>query len=136
MHDIRHPTQFFDRFEHTPRKENRPFVIVGEETSLSVAQREFTLKVVLVVDKIDLDTGRRDRRDLDNQLMVVIVDDQIHARKADHFVKLVPPLVDKSVTRHESADLITSFLHALRQSPAQCRHIIFSKIWRYLLTDI
>ena len=71
--------------------------------------------------KIDLDTGRRDRRDLDNQLMVVVVDDEVHTREPDHLMQLMAPFVDAAVSGHERADFVAALLHRLRKFPAQKR---------------
>ena len=50
--------------------------------------------------------------------MVVVIDDQVHSRQADHLVQLVAPFVDQTVTRHEGSNLISSFLHILGERSA------------------
>ena len=136
MHDIRAPAELLDRFEHAPGKEDRPLVVIRKKRSVFVPDHGLAVKIVLVVDEVNLHAGRRNRRDLDNQLMIVVVDDQIHSREADHFVQLVAALVDQPVTGHEGPNLVSSFLHPLRKRPAQYGHIGFRKIRRDFLTDI
>ena len=58
-------------------------------------------------------------RDLDDELVVVVVDNEVHTRQADHFVELVPAFVDAAVTRHERAYFIPTLLHRLRESAAK-----------------
>jgi hypothetical protein len=45
--------------------------------------------------------------------MVSIVNNKIHPRKPDYFMKLIPSFVDTTIPRHESPDLFASFLNAL-----------------------
>ena len=50
--------------------------------------------------------------------MVVVVYDEVHARKADDFMELVASFVYDPVTRHERPRFIAPFLHGLNQQPA------------------
>ena len=68
--------------------------------------------------------------------MVVVVDDQVHARQADHLVELVPAFVDAAVTRHERAYFIPTLLHRLRESAAKSGAFRLWKIRGNLLTDV
>ena len=132
MHDGRVPAQFLDRFEHAAREEDGALVVVGEPPCI-VGKHRLAREIVVVVD---LHAGGRDRRHLDDELMVVIVDDQVHARKPDHLVKLVPPFVDATVTRHERPDLVSPLLHRLHQLPAQRGLLGLRKVGENLLTNV
>ena len=72
-------------------------------------------KVFVVIDEINLHASLLDRRYLDDQGMIGIVDDQVHAREPDHLVKLVASFVDQAKSRHEGADLVSGVLNALWQ---------------------
>ena len=58
MDDIRCPAKLLDGFQHAARKKYSPFVIVGKELSVLVAEGLLALEVVLVINEIYLDAGR------------------------------------------------------------------------------
>ena len=90
---------------------------------------------ILVVDKIDLDPGRRDRGDLDDQRTVHVADDDIDAGQADDFVKLVLPFVDASIAGHEGTDLLLALLDALRQVASDPGNAALREIGNHLGVD-
>ena len=53
----------------------------------------------------------------DNEGVIGFVDDEVHTRKPDHFVKLIATLVDVAITGHENSDLLSFFLSGLGQVP-------------------
>jgi len=73
----------------------------------------FALKIVFVVDKIDLHPGCLNRGDLDDKGVVRIVNNKIHPRKPDHFVKLIPAFVDTTIFWHEGSNLLACLLDCL-----------------------
>ena len=136
MDDIGRPPQFFDGFEYAPCEKYGTFIVIGEQFSVFIPNDCFSMEIVFVVDEIDLDAGRRDLSDLNNELMIVVIDDQVHSGESDYFVKLSTSFVNQAVTGHESSDFVTFFLHSLRKRSAQYGHIVFIKIRSYLLADI
>ena len=78
MDDIWDPTQLFHCFQGAARIEDGSFAVVGIFSALGVTLFEPLHEIVVVVDKIDLHTSRRNRCDLEDQQMVGFVDDEIH----------------------------------------------------------
>ena len=136
MHDGGGPAQFLDRLQHAAGEEDGPFVVVREIIALGVGQHGLAREIVVVVDEVDLYAGCRDRGHLDDQLVIVVVDDEVHAREADDLVQLVPALVDAAVAGHEGADFVSVFLHCLRQRTAKPGTLRFGKIGGDFLTDV
>ena len=126
--NVRCPTQFFDGFQHTARKENHAVVVVAEFFAIGINGRAAPTEIVVVVDKIDLHACRWQRGNFDNQRMVAVVDYQVHAGQALYLVQLIATLVDYAVTRHKNADFTTLLLHILRQFATHTRHYRFRQI--------
>ena len=101
---------FFDRLQHAFGKEYAAFVAVAEHSALCLFPF-MAAEILFVVDEIHLKPFPRDRCDFDDQRLVDVIDYQVHPRKADHFVQLMPALVDIAVARHEDTHLAPRFLH-------------------------
>ena len=99
--DVRSPTELLDGLEHSSCKEDGPFTIVLEELSLFVAVNALAVEIILIINEIHLHSRRGNGCYLDYQRPVNVVDDDVHTRKTDHFVKLVLPLVDAAVSWHK-----------------------------------
>ena len=84
MNDIGGPIEFLNGFYHSLCKEDRPFVVVREQFSVFIGKSSFSLKVLLIVDKIDLDTLFGNGGHFDDKRHVHIVDDQIHPGKPNN----------------------------------------------------
>jgi hypothetical protein len=136
VHHRRGPAQFLDRFQYAAGEKDGPFVVVLKVVVRAVGQHRLAREVVVVVDEINLYARRGYRRHLDNQLVVVVVDDEVHARQPDNLMQLVPALVDAAVAGHEGADLVPAFLHCLRQRTAKPGTLRFWKIGGDLLTHV
>ena len=93
------------------------------------------MEIVLIVDEIDLHSCCRNRRDLDHERSVDIVDDYVHSGKSDDFVELILALVDTAVSRHEGSDLLFPFLNSLRKVSSDLGYIRFREIWTHLRID-
>ena len=132
----RRPAQFLDRLQHAAGEKDGPFVVVGEFRTFAVGQHGLAREIVVVVDEIDLHARRGDRGDLDDELVVVVVDDEVHARKTYYLVELVPAFVDTAVARHEGTDFVPTLLHRLRESAAKSGSLRLWKIGCNLLTDV
>lgn len=109
------PSELFDSLEHAARKKYGPFSIVFMENAVFVPVNAFSVEVVFVVNEVNLHSCSRYGGDLYDERPVHIVDNDIHARKADYLVQLVFPFIDASVSWHEGPDFFSSFLNALRQ---------------------
>ena len=79
MDDVGHPTQLLNRLQDASGKEDRTFAIVVVILSLLVLLHQTLAEVIVVVDEIDLDLGRLDGGYLNDQRMVCIIDDEVHA---------------------------------------------------------
>ena len=135
MDDLGAPTQSLYCLEYAAGKEYGSFAIVGKEFAVVVAVHVLAVEIVLVINEIDLHPGRRNGCDLDYKRSVDIIDDDIHTGKAYDFVKLVLPLVDATVARHEGSYLLLPFLDALRKESSDVCDFGFGKIWEYLRID-
>ena len=118
MDDVGHPTQFLHRLQHATCEEDSAFTIVSIVFALLIFLHQALAEVVVVVDEIHLHLCRLYRGDLDDQRVVGVIDDQIHARQAYHFVQLSTALIDDAPFGHERADLVAALLNGLRQFPA------------------
>ena len=113
MYDFRTPAKLLHCLQHTAGIENGTFVIVGIFVSFLISYHLAVKEIVIVVDEVHLHACRLDGSDFDNQRMIGVIDDQIHARKADNFVKLVSSLIDISPLGHKGANLTAFFLNVL-----------------------
>jgi len=133
MDHVWSPAKLLYCFQNTTTEENCAFIIISEISSVLVCQSGFALEIFIIVDEIDLHAGRLYGCDLDYQRMVVVVNDEVHARETYHFVQLVPPFIHIAEARHEGSDLSTPFLYSLRQVSADHAHVTFGQVWGYFL---
>ena len=54
VHHVRRPAQFFDRLQHPPGKKDGPLVVVREQNAVLVADDRLAVKIIFVVDKIEV----------------------------------------------------------------------------------
>ena len=73
VNNIRSPTQLFHGLHNPSDKENTPFVIIGTHILVDYPVG-ITLKIIIVVYKIDLHTSRLYRSDFNNKRMICIID--------------------------------------------------------------
>ena len=72
-------------------------------------------------------------RHLNNQRVVGIIDDDVHARQPDHLVKLVATLGNHSILGHESALFNSLFLNTLRQYSSDLGQTALGYVWSNFL---
>ena len=94
-----------DSFQYAAGKEDTALVVVGILYAVLVGYALATVKEVIVIGEVDLDTGRLNRRYLDEQRMIRIVYDQVHTRESDYFMQLVATFVDIAKLGHKVARL-------------------------------
>ncbi len=135
MDQVRLPRQLAHSLECTAAEEEDTLVVVGAELALLVKKALVTREVLLIVYKIHLHTGRRYRAHLDDKLVVGIVDNEIHTRKADNLVQLVLALVHLIETRHKDSNLTSFFLCKRRQITPNIRIFILWHKRHNLLID-
>lgn len=90
---------------------------VAEEALRQAADaiiREARVEVVIVVDEVYLHTCRLDRGNLDDERVIGIVNDEVHAGESYHFMQLVSAFVDISPFGHKRSDFSAFFLNSLR----------------------
>ena len=73
----------------------------------------FSVKILLIINKIYLQSDLWNGGYFNDQRVVRVVHDKVHPREANYFVKLVPTLVDLSVTGHENPGFFTVFMNCL-----------------------
>ncbi len=74
------PTQFLYGFDHASYVEHDALVVVlGSQPYFKVLGRLSAQEVILVVDEVDLHSGRLKRGDFYDEGMVGIVDDYVHS---------------------------------------------------------
>ena len=101
---------FFYRFNGAFAKEGGAVRIVFKRIALVVFKNKFAFKKVFVVKEIHLQAGIWERSHLDDQWVIVVVDNDVHPGKANHFVEPVAALVDDAITRHQNPHFITGIL--------------------------
>ena len=96
-------------------------------------QHSLALEVLVVVDKVDLHARRWNGRYLDDERMVRVVNQEVHAGKTNHLVKLVTALVNFAKTRSENANLSSLLMHCLREISAYRAHLGRGQEWYNVL---
>ena len=108
-----HPAQLLHRLQHTPCIEDGPERIVLVLLPLLVCHGKTLVEEVLVVDEIHLHACRGNGRHLDDERVVSVIDDEVHAREADNLMELVPAFVDIAPLGSERTYLTSMFLDVL-----------------------
>ena len=101
--------------EGAAAEEEEALVGVGQGTVAAVEHALAFDEVFLVVDEVDLHACRGDGAYLDDELVVAIVDDEVHAGKADDLMELMFAVVHLAEFRHEDPDFASNFLRSGRQ---------------------
>ena len=136
MDDVRRPVEFLHRFDDATGEEDATAVVVLAKHALLVIHQVFFLREeIVVVDEINLHSRFLDGGHLDNERVVGVVDDEVHTRKANHLMELVPPLVDDAVAGHENPDFLSAFLCGLGQITTDEAHRGFRQIGCDFLMD-
>ena len=126
------PPQLLHRLHHATHKEDAALVVIGAH-GLFGHPVGTTLKIVVVVDKIDLHTSRLNRSYLDDKGVIGVVDDQVHTRQPNDLVQLITTLVNRPVLRHKRTNLVPSILNTLRQMATYMGNLRFRQIRSDLL---
>ena len=113
MNHVWSPSELLHCLQDTAGKEDRSLAVILEELAAFIAVDALAVEIVLIINKVYLNSGGRNRCNLDHKRSVDIVDDDVHSRKTDHLMKLVLSLVDTAVSRHECSDLFLTLLNTL-----------------------
>ena len=73
------PSELLDSLEYASCKEDGSLAIVLEELSVLVAIYLLSVEIVLVVNEVHLHPCSRNRRNLDYERPVDIIDDNVHS---------------------------------------------------------
>lgn len=123
MDDVGRPVELFHRLDNASGEKDTTVIVVGTEHAFLVIHHVLPFrKEIIVVDEVDLHPGFLDGGHLDDEGVVGIVDDKVHARQADYLMELVAALVDNTIMRHEDPNFLTIFLSGLGQIPAHKTH--------------
>jgi len=114
VNHVRYPAKLLDGFHHTANEEDTSFIVVLILLPLFINKRFPVLEIILIVNEIDLHPCRLNGGNLDDERMVGVIDDEVHAGETNYFVKLIAAFVDVAIFRHESAYLFSFFLYGLR----------------------
>ena len=116
--DVGRPALFFHRLDDAAVEEHDAVVVVFAEFAVIIVRCVFLLREeVVIVDKVDLHSGFLDGSHPNDEGVVGLVDDEVHARQPDHFMKLVATFVNVAIARHEDPDFLSFFLSGLGQVP-------------------
>src|SRR5690554_5350523 len=108
MNNIWSPVELFYSFDYAFGKKYGPFVVVLIQLSIFIGIRGLSLKIIVIVNKINLNSFLWDRSHFYDQWHVHIIDDKVHSRKSNHFVELVPSFIDITIARHKNTNLSAS----------------------------
>ncbi len=114
VHDVGAPAELADGLDSASDEENGAFVVYFGPVYGFMLCRVVAVEKVIVVDKIYLQACGLQCGHFNDERVVGVVNDNVHARETNHFVQLVASLVDGSVFRHECAHFGALFLKALR----------------------
>ena len=122
VYDFRAPTQFLYCLKNAACKEDGALVVVAVVVAIGVAGHLTIVEIVVVVNEIDLHSGRLQRCHLDDERVVCVIDDKVHARQAYYLVQLVASLVYVAPLWGENPDLLAHVLCCLWQVAANGGH--------------
>ena len=105
MNHIWWPAKLLDRLEGALAIEYGAQAVVLKPFILLVVEDELALEKIFVVKKIHLKAGIGERGHFDLKGKVIIVNRNIDPRKANHFMKPVPPFIYDSKPRHDTTHL-------------------------------
>ena len=128
MDHVRSPSEFLYGLKYSSCKEDSSFPVVLEVISRFVAIYALAVEIIFIVNEIHLHSRCRNRRNLDYERSVYFIDDDIHTRQTDNFVKLVLSFVDATIAWHEGTDLLLPLLNALRKVSADVCYIRFREV--------
>ena len=86
MDNIRAPAELFYRFQYASAKEYSAVVVILEKLLLGVPEGGFTLKIFLVINKINLHSGRLYGSYLNDERVIAVFDYQVHSGKANNLM--------------------------------------------------
>ena len=110
MDEVGLPGQFADGLEGAATEEEDALVVGGLEETFFVESVAVAAEILLVVDEVDLHPCRGDRAHFDDELVVAVVDNEVHAGEADDLMELVFSFVDVIESGHKDADIATQLL--------------------------
>ena len=109
------PSELAYRLEGATAEEEQSLVGISQHV-VTVVEHALALDgVFLVVDEVDLHACCWDRSHLDDELVVAVVDDEVHAGEADDFMQLVLAVVYLAEFGHEDPDFASHFLRSCGQ---------------------
>src|SRR3712207_9110372 len=121
--DVGAPAQFFHRFQHASGIEYSATVVVVIFHTVFIYYLQSVLKVVVIIYEIYLHAGRLDRSHFDDERMIGVIDNQIHARQTNHLMELIPAFIDISPFGHKSSDFTAFFLNCLWKVSTYIGHL-------------
>ena len=135
MHQVGFPAELAHGLDGAAHEEYRAFVIdLGPVHGLEL-RRGVAVEVVVVVDEVYLQARGLECGYLDDEGMVRIVDDDVHSRETDYFVKLIAAFVDGTVFGHKTSNFRSFFLKSLRKTAAEFAQRCVGQIGVNLLGD-
>ena len=134
MYYLGTPAQFLYGLKDTACKENGALVVVAVVIAVGIACHETVVEIVVVVNEVYLHAGCLQRCHLDDQRVVSVVNDEVHARQTDNFVQLVTSFIYVAPFGCEDSDLLAKVLCCLWQVEAYACHRRFGDKWSDFLS--
>src|SRR6185369_2934585 len=100
MNEVRCPSKFAYRFNCSFAEKDHTILVVIKQLSILIFKYKLAFEKLLIIKEINLETGSGKRGYLDDQGVIIIVDDDVHSRKPDHFMKPVAALIDAPESWH------------------------------------
>ena len=76
---IGRPTKLFNSFQNSATEKDRTLIIVCKEFAFVVSHNGLTLEVFFIVDEVYLHASRLNRGHFDDEWMIGIVNNEVHA---------------------------------------------------------
>ena len=111
MYDLGAPALFLDSFYYAEVEEDSAFVVVAVFNSVLVFCHQTVMEVIFILYEVYLHTCRLYRSNLDDQRMVCIIYDKVHAGKTYNLVKVVASGIDVSPQRRKYSDFLYFVLY-------------------------
>ena len=113
MYDVGAPAELAYGLDSSPDEENSAFIVNVGPVDGFVLGGVVAVEKIVIVDEVYLQTGGLKCCNLNDEGVVGVINDDVHARQTNHFMELIAALVYSTVFGHESAHFGAFFLKTL-----------------------
>src|SRR5690606_7893598 len=107
------PAQFFHRFQNPLAEENGSFIIVVKEVIFLIEENGFSMKIIIIVNEINLKLCIRNGSYFDNQRFFLVTNRNINPRQTHYLMQSVFSFINQTKTWNENSDFSAKLLHGL-----------------------